>query len=196
MAILRPTGLSGSIDWLGIVPENRESIASQPRDALQLDWGGIPGTHYAGLTRPACVRVRAQYKKGTEIANTRQVSIVSAEDLAEIATRLDLARIEPEWLGANIVVSGIPDFTLIPPGTRLIADGGASLVVDMENAPCRFPAEQIEAHHPGKGMAFPKVATNLRGVTAWVERPGTLARGNMLAVHTPPQRLWSHGKTA
>ena len=83
-----------------------------------------------------------------------------------MAGRLDIPEIKPEWVGADMILRGIPDFTLIPPSSRLIFDGGVSLTVDMENAPCKYPAEMIEAAYPGHGMAFPATARSKRGVTA------------------------------
>ncbi|MEM6489784.1 MAG: sulfurase [Pseudomonadota bacterium] len=190
MAILQPTGIEGTVAWAGLVPQRDEGIRAEPVEALELDYGGPVGDVHYGLTRPSCVRVRRQYAKGTEIRNVRQLSIVSREELAEIAAALDVPVVEPAWLGATIMVAGIPSFTLVPPGSRLIAAGGASLVIDMENAPCGFPAQEIDRHHPGHGAAFPKVARHKRGVTAWVERPGRLALGEALALHVPPVRLY------
>ncbi|MEO1471576.1 MAG: sulfurase [Pseudomonadota bacterium] len=196
MAILTPSGLTATVAWCGLVREQESGIDAEPVEALALDWGGPVGDVHHGLTRPACVRVQKQYRRNTEIRNVRQLSIVSLEDLATIAGRLGIPRVAPEWLGATVAVEGLPAFTLVPPGSRLIgvaADGtrlaeAPGLVVDMENAPCRYPAEEIEKHHPGHGAAFAKVARGLRGITAWVERPGRLAVGDRLALHVPPQR--------
>lgn len=192
MSILKPTELYAEVTWLGTTVDSEVDIASVSATAMPLGWDGAPGDCHSGRTRPSCVRVRAQYAKNTEIANVRQLSIVSAEDLTEIAQRLDVPAINPEWLGANVVVQGIPDFTLVPPSARLVFEDGPGLVIDMENAPCRFPAEKIEAAHPGHGKAFPTKALNLRGVTAWVERPGTLNVGAKARLHVPPQRLYPH----
>ena len=159
---------------------------------VDLDWTGIVGEAHSGLTRQACVRVRRQYSKDTEIRNTRQISILSDEELAEVAERLGVPRIAPEWVGANMVLAGIPDFTLIPPNSRLLFEGGAALTVDTENAPCRYPAELIEKAHPGHGKAFPQQAQNKRGVTAWVEKPGRIEMGETCRLHVPPQRLYPH----
>lgn len=192
MAILRPTDHYGEITWLGATADSETDIASVPTGPVDLDWGGFPGDCHSGATRPSCVRVRAQYAKGTEIRNVRQISILSEEELAEVAGRLDIPAIRPEWVGANMVIRGIPDFTLVPPNARLIFESGAALTIDMENAPCKYPAEKIEAAHPGHGLAFPKKAVNKRGVTAWVERPGRLEIGAKGRLHIPPQRLWAH----
>jgi MOSC domain-containing protein YiiM len=129
-----------------------------------------------------------QYPKGTPIRNVRQVSVVSVEEMGEIAAAMGLEAVRPEWLGANLVVEGLADFTLVPPSSRLIFEGGAGLVVDMENAPCQFPAREIEHEHPGKGAGFRAAAKHRRGVTAWVEREGRIAVGEGFRLHVPPQR--------
>jgi MOSC domain-containing protein YiiM len=130
-------------------------------------------------------------KRGTEIRNTRQVSILSVEELAEIAEALGIPELRPEWVGANIVMEGIPALTTLPPASRLMFEGGAALAVDVENGPCRFPAEVIEGHHPGHGRAFPKVALGRRGLTGWIERPGMLRVGEVARLHVPAQRLYA-----
>jgi len=112
------------------------------------------------------------------------------EDLIQIAENMGVPHLEPEWLGANLCLSGIPDFTLVPPSSRLIFSGGASLVVDMENEPCKYPGMIIDKHIPGAGERFAKSAINLRGVTAWVEREGMIGNGDDVSLHVPPQRLY------
>lgn len=192
MAILRPTQITGRVVWMGIVPTDTNSIASGEVQSVDVRWEGFEGEAHSGLTRGSCVRVKAQYPKETEIRNTRQISILSQEELDEVAERLGIPAILPDWVGANMVLSGIPDFTLVPPNSRLIFEHGVSLTIDMENAPCKYPAELIEAAHPGHGMAFPAKARNKRGVTAWVERPGRLSNGELCTLHVPPQRIYAH----
>ncbi|MEM6662443.1 MAG: sulfurase [Pseudomonadota bacterium] len=192
MSILTPTDHYGEVTWLGLVPVERQNICAEPVEEMTLNWEGPVGEHHAGLTRPACVRVRRQYARDTEIRNVRQLSVLSAEEIAEIAECLDIPKIKPEWLGATLILKGIPDFTLIPPASRLIFEDGTSLTTDTENAPCKFPAEQIEAAHPGHGRAFPAKAQHKRGITAWVERTGTLKIGARCRVHIPSQPAWPH----
>ncbi len=170
-------------------PED-EGILAHRVDAITAGFDGLQGDAHAGLTRKACVRTKALYRRGTEIRNVRQITIVSVEELAQIAETLGVPRIEPEWLGANLLVTGIPALTTLTPSTRLSVADGASLVVDLENEPCRYPADVIEARFPGHGRGFVKAARHRRGVTAWVEREGQLAVGNSLIVHLPPQRLY------
>ena len=192
MPALIPTDHVGEIVFLGRVPHrDAPEIAGEPLVEMPLDFGGMVGEVHAGLTRPSCSRVLAQYPRNTEIRNVRQVSLVSAEELVAIAHALDLERVDPAWLGASVVVSGIPDFTHLPPSSRLQSQTGVTLTIDMENLPCQLVARTIEAARPGHGKAFKAAAKGRRGVTAWVERPGTLRMGDTLRLHVPAQRAWA-----
>lgn len=193
MPLLTPTAFHVRILWLGVVLDREVTLRSEKRETLTLTWDGAEGECHGGRTRPACSRVKLQYPRGTEIANARQLSILSEEELAAVAAEMGIPRIAPEWTGANVILSGIPDFSSIPPASRIVYDGGASIAVDMANGPCRFVAEEIEREHPGRGLAFPKVAADRRGVTARVERPGALAIGMQGRLHIPVQRGWAHG---
>jgi hypothetical protein len=192
MPVLEKTGLTGRAVWLGLVADRPTKLSADPVDRLEARFEGLSGEYHSGLTRKSCTRVRTQYPVGTEIRNTRQITILSAEELSATATTMGLDQLLPEWVGANIVLSGIPDFTLIPPSTRLIFPSGASLVVDMENAPCQWPAKEIEGHHPGLGKGYKAAAKGRRGVTAWVEREGDIHLHEACEVHLPPQRIWPH----
>ena len=122
----------------------------------------------------------------------RQFSIVAAEELAEIAARIGVAELPPELLGVTIVIQGIPDFSHIPPSSRLQTDKGTTLTVDMQNRPCVQPGREIEKSVPGHGAAFKQAAAGLRGVTAWTEREGVLSLGDTLTLHVPDQQSWQH----
>ncbi len=167
-----------------------KDLSSSRIPSVEVSYRGLQGESHSGLVRSSCVRVRHQYPQGTEIRNTRQISIVSSEELAIIADGMGIAELKPEWLGANLLVSGIPDFSRIPPSTRMIFAGGASLVVDLENSPCKYPGEVIERHHPGFGNLFANAAVGRRGVTAWVEREGQINTGDSIQLYIPPQRIY------
>lgn len=190
MAVVAPSGIEGRIAWLGVVRDREVTLCSDPLEAVEAGFAGLEGECHGGLTRPSCVRVTAQHPKDSEIRNTRQASILSVEELAEVAAALGIPALRPEWVGANLVLEGIPQLTLVPPASRLVFEDGPVLTVDVENGPCRFPAEVIERHHPGRGMGFAKAARHRRGLTGWVERPGRLALGQRVALHVPPQRLY------
>lgn len=192
MPALKPTEFAALITWLGRVPVGN-GLASTPCDRLSLDFDGPKGELHAGRTRRSCARVTAQHPKGTEIANTRQLSLLSAEELAAIAGAMGLETLAPDLVGASVVVTGIPDFSHIPPSSRLQGPDGTTLVVDMENRPCTLPDKVIEAAPAGAGhgAAFRTAARGRRGVTAWVERPGTLRLGGSLRLHVPDQPAWA-----
>ena len=168
----------------------QQDLSSSRVPSIRATYAGLEGESHSGLVRSSCVRVRHQYPQGTEIRNTRQISIVSAEELEIIADNMGLSELKPEWLGANLMVSGIPHFSQIPPSTRMIFAGGTSLVVDLENSPCKYPGEIIDRHHPGFGKLFAKAAVGRRGVTAWVEREGDINTDDSINLYIPPQRIY------
>ncbi len=197
MPILRPTKIKGKVLSVLVngkrnvgVYEDPNNIPTEACGTAQVSYEGFVGDAHSGFTRQSCERVRRQYKQGTEIRNTRQISLVSVEEMQIIAKKMEISDLKPEWVGANLLISGIPDFTLIPPSSRLIFADGASLVVDMENEPCKYPGQVIDKHYPGHGSSFAANAINLRGVTAWVEREGTITEGDEVQLHVPPQRLY------
>jgi hypothetical protein len=190
MPVLMPTNVEGRVTGLFVNHDRDADLESGALDSVDVSYEGFVGEAHGGLTRPSCSRVKLQYPRGTEIRNTRQISILGREELDAVAAEMDLDVIAPEWIGANLILEGIPTLTQLPPSSRLIFSGGVSLVVDMENGPCRFAAEQIEKHRPGKGMRFAKVADGRRGVTAWVEKTGKIAMGETARLHIPPQRIY------
>lgn len=191
MPALVATEFVGKITYLGFMPElSNGTITSGPVEAMTLDWAGNPADAHYGETRPSCSRVTQQYPKNTEIRNVRQLSVLSAEEITAIAAELNLDTLDPVWLGASIIVEGIPDFSHIPPSSRLQAENGTTLTVDMQNRPCHVVAKTIEQDRPGHGKAFKGAANGKRGVTAWVERPGGLTIGDTLRLHIPDQRGW------
>jgi hypothetical protein len=195
MPALVKTGITGRVAWLGRqrVPVKDLVITSEPVAEMRLSFAGPEGEVHGGATRPSCSRVLAQHPRGTTIRNVRQLCIVSAEEMAAVAAELGLAEVDPAWVGASVVVEGIPDFTHVPPSSRLQGPDGVTLVVDMENLPCQEPAVTIERARPGQGRGFKAAAQGRRGVTAWVEREGVLRPGDALVLHVPGQRGWQPG---
>lgn len=192
MPALKPTDYQAEVVWLGRVEtDDRTALMASSVDHLELTFAGLANSVHGGATRPSCSRVTAQYPKGTEIRNTRQLSIISSEELADIAAKIGVEALDPARLGATIVLRGIPDFTFVPPSSRLQNAAGVTLTVDMENRPCHLPARSLETVHPGQGKGFKTAAVHRRGVTAWVEREGTVSVGDILRLHVPDQRAWA-----
>jgi hypothetical protein len=169
---------------------------SREVEALNLDFAGIVGDFHAGLTRRSTSR-EPWYPRGTEVKNDRQISIVSLEELAEAAAAMDLPRIAPAWIGANLVLDGIPRLSRLPSGTKLLFAGSAALTVEAENGPCRVAGASIGEHftaREGLDLLFPKLARHRRGLVASVERPGTIRQGEAVGVRLPAQ--WLYGVEA
>jgi len=190
MPALAPTPFVATIAWLGRVPAGGQ-LASEGVDELTLAFDGPLGEAHAGLTRPSCSRVTALYPRGTPIRNTRQLSVLSAEELDAIAAAMGMPALDPGLVGASVVVRGLVDFTHIPPGARLLAASGACITVDMENRPCTLPAKPIDGAHPWFGARFKTAAMGRRGVTAWVEAEGVVRVGDRLRLFLPDQPAWA-----
>ncbi|RUZ78057.1 MOSC domain-containing protein [Mesorhizobium sp. M7A.F.Ca.US.006.01.1.1] len=171
-----------------------DHFQTRPVDELQFGFDGISGDFHAGPTRRSGGR-EPWYPRGTEMRNERQLSIVAADELAVAAERMGLAAIKPEWIGANLVIEGVPNLSMLPAGTLLFFKGGVTIKVDAQNGPCRIAGRSI-AENAGMAdveagaLLFPKVAKRLRGVVAWVEKPGTVMAGEEISVRVPEQWIY------
>ena len=191
MTALVATEYSAQIVWLGVITQRKSvELQTEARSFIKIDWNGVLGSAHSGRTRFSDVRVSQQHDKGTEISNVRQLSIVSQEDIEQISAGMCMGQFDPSWLGANLVVSGLPDFSHLPPSSRLQSVNGTTLIVDMQNHPCHQIGKTIDLDFPGKGRDFTHHAKGRRGITAWVERPGQLNLGDTLKLHCPEQRNW------
>jgi len=163
-------------------------------EALRLGFDGIDGDFHAGATRRSGGR-EPWYPRGTEMRNERQLSIVAADELAVVARRMGLAEIRPEWIGANLLIEGVPHLSMLPAGTLMFFKGGVTLKVDAQNGPCRIAGRSI-AEHAGmadveaSALEFPKAAKRLRGVVAWVEKPGIILAGEEISLRLPEQWIY------
>lgn len=196
MPALIPTSFYGEITWLGAVTDREAGLRAVPRDRVTASFAGFEGESHGGVTRPACSRVSMLYARNTEIRNVRQLSVLSEEDLAATAAELGLERIEPAWVGASLVLRGIPDFTHVPPSSRLQGEDGTVITIDMENLPCVYTGKEIDAEKAGSGKHYKAAAHGRRGVTAWVEREGSLRLGEKMRLFIPAQPAWGHDEAA
>jgi MOSC domain-containing protein YiiM len=155
---------------------------------------GLVGEAHRGVSRVA--QSYDPDPTGTVRRNERQWSGVSMEELAVIQERMGLREpLAPETLCANLCVEGIPGFSQLPKGSRLLFPSGAALLVEEGNPPCSYIGELIEARHttgsgePAAGKLFPKSATGLRGVVGVVDIAGVLTRGDRVVVQVfePPE---------
>ncbi len=192
MPALMPTHYTAEIVWLGsVMTDDRAELMSPQRASLELTFEGVAGAFHSGLTRASCSRVKSQYTNGTLIKNERQLSIVSQEEIDLIAAEMGVDTLDPMRLGATMVIKGIPDFTHVPPSSRLQAPSGATVTVDMENRPCQFPAKSLANDHGDAAKMFKPAARTRRGVCAWVAAEGSVAVGDTLTLHIPDQPIWA-----
>lgn len=183
--------ITGTVEAVLYVPHGSE-ITAVRQDAIEVTLEGVVGDRHAGLTMESGSRY-PQYPRGTVIRNTRQLSLVSVEELAEVAQALGVPKVTAESLGANLLLSGIPRLTLLPPGTRLHFPGDVALVIEGENLPCTVAGSGVQREYPDAERLttrFPDAAMGKRGVVAWVERAGRIAAGDSVRVEVPQQVIY------
>ena len=169
---------------------DHEDLHKDAFDSVELDIEGFPGDRHRGFTRVAWQGDKDT--EGTVRRNERQWSGVSSEELTLISERLDLVRpLEASTLGANLCVVGVPNFSQLPRGTRLLFPSGAALVIEESNPPCKEMGMQIAAAYetnagePADYKLFPKHSIGLRGVVGVVDVPGLIRDGDRVVVEIP-----------
>jgi hypothetical protein len=166
---------------------NNADYSKQAQPSARVELDGFVGDKHRSFER-----IAASYDRdptGTVRRNERQWSGVSIEELETIRERLDLKEpLMAATLGANICVEGIPGFSRLAWGSRLVFPSGAVLVVEECNSPCVDIAVEVVAAHttcaggPVAGKYFPKYAMGLRGVVGVVDVAGTIEAGDRVVV--------------
>lgn len=184
--------LTATVD--GLFRASGDDFVTTPVETLELTFDGVPGDIHAGMTRKSGGR-EPWYKRGTMVRNERQLSIVARDELADVAALMGVPMIAPEWIGANITLSGVPMLSLLPASTLLFFAGGATVKIDFQNGPCKIAGAAVARHLGRDGdtdlaLAFVPAAKRRRGLIAWVEKPGTIAMGESVRVQVPEQWLY------
>ena len=174
---------------------HNENMSKPQIDSVKIEADGFPGDRHRGFTRKA-----ADWDPeptGTVKRNERQWSGVSVEELNSIKKNMQLKEdLSPVTLGANICIEGIPGFSLLPKGSRLIFPSGAVLTVEEENPPCLDMGLEIERTYttrsgvPVEGKLFPKHALHLRGVVGYVDIGGEIRAGDEIQVQVHEAPKW------
>lgn len=178
----------------GIYAALGDGFQTSAVEALRLGFEGIEGDFHAGFTRRSGGR-EPWYPRGTEMRNERQLTLVASDELAIVAEGMGLAEIKPEWIGANLLIDGLPRLSMLPAGTLLFFEGGVTLKIEGQNHPCRISGRAI-AQNAGMpdleagALLFPKKAKRLRGLVAWVEKPGRVRQGETISVRVPEQWIY------
>ena len=79
--------LEGTLVWLGWSPG--ADFVTIAADRLDLTYEGIPGDLHSGLYRTSGAR-EPWYPRGTPMRNERQLSILSEDELAEVAHAMNV----------------------------------------------------------------------------------------------------------
>lgn len=183
--------LSGRLTWVGWAPG--ETFVSTAADVLTLTYAGIPGDLHSGLVRQSGAR-EPWYRRGTPMRNERQLSILSREELDEMAETLGIAELPPEWIGGNLVIKGVAELSRLPPRTILMFPSGAAVRIDGDNGPCRLSGRSIAEHFPERPkleFEFVQAAKHKRGLVGWVEREGEIRSGDEVKIRVWEQALYS-----
>ena len=132
--------------------------------------------------------------KGSRVFNWRSWTGLSLEEMAQVEQALGFD-IPVGCLLENITISGIPNFSQLEPGTRLVFPGHVSrnrltqaiFAVWEGNGPCRTVGERLEAHHGTLGLktGFIRKAQNKRGLMGFVLSAGTVSCGDQVLVYPP-----------
>jgi MOSC domain-containing protein YiiM len=166
---------------------NNDDLSKEQRESLNAEIGGFAGDKHQGFDRETW---EGEWEPaGTKRRNERQWSGVSTEELDYITERLDLTEpLSPATLGANLCVEGIPEFSLLPKGSKLLFPSGAVLLVEEYNPPCGDMGAQIASKHatrsgqPLEDKAWLRPASGRRGVVGVIDVPGEIWAGDHVEV--------------
>jgi len=172
-----------------------DELAKVAQPAVQAELDGFVGDRHKGFSRVAYEGDTEP--EGTLRRNNRQWTGVSVEELAMIQMRMDLQEpLSAETLGANICVKGIPNFSRLAKGDRLIFPSGATLIVEDYNPPCSDMSEKVAAlhttnsGHPIGRLDFCKQAKRIRGVVGSIDVPGVINTGDEVIVQRYKAPRW------
>lgn len=162
-------------------------LSKQSQPLLRAEIGGFAGDKHRGPTRKTW---EGEWEPpGTLRRNERQWSGVSREELEHITERLELTEcLSPDTLGANLCFEGIPEFSLLPKGTRLVFPSGAVLMVEEYNPPCSDMGAQIVAKYSTRSgqaltdQSWLRPASGRRGLVGVIDVPGEIRAGDEVEV--------------
>lgn len=164
-----------------------DSVQSIKKKKILLTWEGIVGDRHFGRTKIAGVREN-YVPKGTEVMNQRQVSIISKDEIKQIAERMELDSMYPEDLGVNILIDNIKDFSRVPFGSIMQFEHCANILLTGDNFPCIYPGYEIDARNgTSKFSKFAKSAMHIRGQTGMCLRPGVIKPKSTFKIIIPKE---------
>lgn len=172
-----------------------DELAKRPCDAVQAELDGLVGDRHRSFERENWKGDKQA--EGIIRRNERQWSATSAEEMADIETKMDLK--EPLTTGnlsVNLCFKGIPELSLLPKGTILKFPSGAELMVEEYNPPCIDMGKKLASiytTHSGEHLAddaFSQAAKFSRGLVGVVEVAGKICVGDQVTVLPYKLPLW------
>lgn len=163
-------------------------------DKLVCNLDGIQGDRHKSVSKLAGAQESHIVDKYRPVANFRQVTIISKEEMEATAQILKVPTLYAEDFSANIVLCNISDFTKLSPVYYLVFSNSRKethAVIRMmgENRPCVVAGENMERRYPDeKGLKsrFVKAAFGMRGQVAIVYAEGIIRTGD-IATFVPHQ---------
>lgn len=180
---------TGVVDGLFLRPFLHADSVPVPELTILVD-EGIRGDSHSG-TRLSDSRedVLKAIGVGKEmpVANVRQFSAISAEELRGVSEAMYPTGhdISPDLLEPNLLLSGIDDFSRLPPGSLLTFGGRkAVLAVWAQNYPCKYPHDKIMQAYPDSPVVagFASAARDRRGIVGFVYCSGKVKVGDEVSV--------------
>ncbi len=171
-----------------------EDLSKQQKASLSAEIGGFAGDKHQGPVRETW---EGEWEPaGTTRRNERQWSGVSTEELEYITQRLELTEpLSPSTLGANLCIEGIPEFSLLPKGTKLLFPSGTVLLIEEYNPPCSDMGAQIVSKYSTRSsqaltdQSWLRPASGRRGVVGVIDVPGEIRAGDEVEVRVYEEPL-------
>ena len=176
----------------GVFAARGGDFVSREVEELSLTFDGIEDDYHAGTTRLSGGR-EPWYKRGTEMRNERQISMLSVEEMNKVAQALNIEKTDVGAIGGNFLIEGVPNFSKLPPRTQMFFPSGAVVRIDGYNAPCKISGKSLQDQNPGRDdieLGFVKAARRTRGLVGWVEKPGVVKAGDEITFRIWPQELY------
>lgn len=190
-----------------------EPTHANPEELLQFDFNGVfndagqKDRHY-GLTREVRGYQIGPKWRHTEVRNERQVSVVTARDLMQIAHDLDVEGAIAERghevidfmaraLAANVVLVQDTDAEqdlddLLGPNTKILfgePSEGTIVTISENHLPCSKPAgvlvRELGLDFGQTSERFKKAAKNSRGYMAEIWAAGVVTIGDSVSIQLP-----------
>ena len=143
--------MAGKVEWIGVRPERRAEVIAVDRAGIDLE-NGLEGDH---VTQPH-----------------RQVTIISMEQMKDVADRLEQESVDPADTRRNILISGV-DFDQV--SGKHIAIGSAEIEVTGYCHPCKRMDENLG---DGGRLAMARKA----GYTCKVLKSGEVSVGSPVEI--------------